>query len=67
MPRRRQTSYEADHLDQQTRTCWSVMVTGRATRITDPIQVARYQTLLIPWIYMDTDLVVRIPAENVAG
>jgi hypothetical protein len=43
------------------------MVTGRATRITDPIQVARYQTLLIPWIDMDTDLVVRIPAEIVAG
>ncbi|MFI2765082.1 pyridoxamine 5'-phosphate oxidase family protein [Streptomyces echinatus] len=39
--------YEADHLDQHTRTGWSVMLTGQAIRITDPIKVARHQDLLI--------------------
>ncbi|MGH1554831.1 pyridoxamine 5'-phosphate oxidase family protein [Streptomyces sp. L7] len=35
--------YEADHIDVRTRTGWSVMVTGRANRITAPLDVARYQ------------------------
>ncbi|MDQ1022533.1 hypothetical protein QF035_000115 [Streptomyces umbrinus] len=51
----------------QTRTGWSVMVTGRTTRITDPLEVARYQKLLIPRIDMDMDPVVRISAEIVTG
>ncbi|MGX1913554.1 pyridoxamine 5'-phosphate oxidase family protein [Streptomyces phaeochromogenes] len=59
--------YEADHLDQQTRTGWSVMVTGRATRITDPLEVARYQEHLIPWVDMDMDMVIRVSAEIVTG
>ncbi|MGW3118518.1 pyridoxamine 5'-phosphate oxidase family protein [Streptomyces sp. NPDC001107] len=59
--------YEADHLDPDTRTGWSVMVTGRATPVTAPLEVARYRTLLIPWIGRDMDQIVRIQAELVTG
>ncbi|MEU6258607.1 pyridoxamine 5'-phosphate oxidase family protein [Streptomyces sp. NPDC047043] len=59
--------YEADEIDPQTRTGWSVMVSGPATRITAPVEVARYRQLLLPWIDMDMDHVVRISAEIVTG
>lgn len=59
--------YEADEIDPQTRTGWSVMVTGPATPITAPLEVARYRQLLVPWIEMDMDHVVRISAEIVNG
>lgn len=61
--------YEADRLDLETRTGWSVMVTGRACRVTDPLDVARYRKQLIPWVDMDTDMdhVIRISAEVVTG
>lgn len=61
--------YEADQLDVQTRTGWSVMVTGRATRITAEQETARYRQLLTPWFDMDMnmDQVIRISAELVTG
>ncbi|MFJ9895363.1 pyridoxamine 5'-phosphate oxidase family protein [Streptomyces sp. NPDC091280] len=59
--------FEADHIDLQLRTGWSVMVTGRASQVTDPLEVARYQRLLVPWSDMDMDQVVRISMEIVTG
>lgn len=59
--------YEADQLDPQTRTGWSVMITGRATPITTPQDAARYRHLLTPWIDRDLDHVVRIAIELVTG
>ena len=59
--------YEADDLDPHTRTGWSVMVTGPATQITAPADVARYQDLLRPWIEGDMDHIVAISAELVTG
>ena len=59
--------YEADRLDLETRTGWSVMVTGRANRVTSPLEVARYQKMLLPWVDMDMDHVVRISTEVVTG
>lgn len=38
---------EADQIDPQTRTGWSVVVTGPATRITPP-ELSRYRQLLVP-------------------
>lgn len=35
-------AYEADDLDPRRRTGWSVVVTGLATEVSDPEQVARY-------------------------
>jgi len=57
--------YEADQIDLEARTGWSVTVTGRAGLVTDPHAVARYRQLLIPWI--DMDHVSRITAEIVTG
>lgn len=59
--------YEADQIDLEARTGWSVMVTGRASLVTDPLDVARYQQLLTPWIDIDMDHVVQITAEIVTG
>ncbi|WP_329282457.1 pyridoxamine 5'-phosphate oxidase family protein [Streptomyces sp. NBC_01451] len=41
--------YEADQIDLEARTGWSVTVTSRARMVTDPLDVARYQQLLISW------------------
>ncbi|MFE2736261.1 pyridoxamine 5'-phosphate oxidase family protein [Streptomyces sp. NPDC059349] len=59
--------YEADQIDLEARTGWSVMVTGRASLVTDPLDVARYQQLLTPWIDIDMDHVIQITAEIVTG
>lgn len=41
-------AYEADDLDPQQRTGWSVMVTGQVSMVTHPGQLARYEQLLQP-------------------
>jgi nitroimidazol reductase NimA-like FMN-containing flavoprotein (pyridoxamine 5'-phosphate oxidase superfamily) len=60
-------AYEADEIDSATRTGWSVVVTGTATRITDPAALARNQRLLMPWIDLEVGQVVRIQPEIVSG
>lgn len=40
-------AFEADDLDAATSSGWSVVVTGRAARVTDPELIARYRT--VPW------------------
>jgi hypothetical protein len=59
-------AYEADSLDPQTRTGWSVVVTGRAYTLTDPDQVLRYEQLLHPWVN-HADTVVAIEPEIISG
>ncbi|MHC3475565.1 pyridoxamine 5'-phosphate oxidase family protein [Streptomyces sp. 7R007] len=59
--------YETDQIDLEDRTGWSVMVTGRASLITDPLTATRYRDLLIPWIDLDMDHVLQISAEIVTG
>ena len=59
-------AYEADDINPQTRTGWSVVVTGRAHTVTDPGEVSRYEQLLHPWVnYADT--VVAIEPEFITG
>jgi nitroimidazol reductase NimA-like FMN-containing flavoprotein (pyridoxamine 5'-phosphate oxidase superfamily) len=58
--------YEADSLDGQTRTGWSVVVTGRAQTLNDPDSVARYGRLLHPWVN-HADTVIAIEPEIVTG
>jgi len=60
-------AYEADEIDAATRTGWSVVVTGTATRIVDPGALARYQSLLMPWVDNEMGQVVRIRPEIVNG
>src|ERR1700722_12983646 len=59
-------AYEADSIDPQTQTGWSVVVTGHAHTITDPDQVARYEQLLHPWVN-HADTVVAIEPEIITG
>jgi hypothetical protein len=57
-------AYEADDLDPRRRAGWSVVVTGWATTITDPEQIARYEQLLCPWVNMTMDTHDRDPTPD---
>ena len=59
-------AYEADSVDPQTLTGWSVVVTGRAYTITDPDEIFRYEQLLDPW-FNHADTVVAIESEMISG
>lgn len=58
--------YEADDLDPDTRTGWSVVVVG-AARLVDPAEAGRYEDLLRPWVDTPMDQVIRIRCEIVSG
>jgi hypothetical protein len=60
-------AYQADMIDPDTHTGWSVVVTGVARIVTDPQDNARYQRLLRPWVDNPVDCVIRIRAEIVSG
>ena len=60
-------AYEADLLDPADRTGWSVVVTGIATRVSDPADLARYQAMLVPWVDAEMGHVVRIQPDIVSG
>jgi len=52
-------AYEADSLDPESQTGWSVVVTGQAHTVTDSDQIARYERLLHPWVnHADTVLAI---------
>ncbi|HUH71072.1 MAG TPA: pyridoxamine 5'-phosphate oxidase family protein [Mycobacterium sp.] len=59
-------AYQADDLDPQRRAGWSVVVTGVAITVTDPVEIARYEQLLHPWVNK-ADTVVAIEPEIVTG
>ncbi len=59
-------AYEADSLDVETRTGWSVVVTGHAQTLTDPDSVARYERLLRPWVN-HADTVIAIEPQIISG
>jgi uncharacterized protein len=61
-------AFEADELDVATSSGWSVVATGRATRVTDPGLIARYRNIpLLPWAPGDRDQFVTITTEVVEG
>ncbi|OBB66610.1 pyridoxamine 5'-phosphate oxidase family protein [Mycobacterium sp. 852014-50255_SCH5639931] len=60
-------AYEADSLDPERRVGWTVAVTGWATTITDPQQLARYGRLLHPWVNMTMDTMIAIRPEIISG
>jgi len=61
-------AFEADDLDAATSSGWSVIVTGRATLVTDPGLIARYQAApLVAWASGERDQYVTITAELVEG
>ena len=61
-------AYEADAIDPDTHLGWSVVVTGYARLVTDPGELARFETLLQPWAPPpDMDRAVRIRPDLVTG
>lgn len=59
-------AYEADEFDPHRRAGWSVVVTGLASAITDPNEVARYERLLHPWVN-EAESLVAIEPHMVTG
>jgi pyridoxamine 5'-phosphate oxidase-like protein len=60
-------AYEAEAIDPRTHLGWSVVVTGYARLVTDPDDLARYQTVLEPWVDRAMDYAVRIRPDMVTG
>jgi nitroimidazol reductase NimA-like FMN-containing flavoprotein (pyridoxamine 5'-phosphate oxidase superfamily) len=60
-------AYQADRIDEDRHTGWSVVVTGTASLVSDPDELARYGRLLAPWSPAGADHVVRISADIVTG
>ncbi|GKQ37467.1 pyridoxamine 5'-phosphate oxidase family protein [Streptomyces sp. A012304] len=61
-------AFEADELDAATRSGWSVVVTGRATVVTDPAEQERLsQAGPISWMPLRDAVFVRIETEMVTG
>lgn len=60
-------AYEADQIDPQSRTGWSVVVTGLARVVDEPERAARYQQALHPWLAGDMGNVISIDAQVVTG
>jgi hypothetical protein len=60
-------AYEADMIDVEARTGWSVVVTGVARLVHDPTEIARLEQILRPWVDQPMDCVIRIHPELVTG
>ncbi|MFC7911771.1 pyridoxamine 5'-phosphate oxidase family protein [Streptomyces nigra] len=61
-------AFEADEFDAATRSGWSVVVTGRATVVTDPDEHARLsETGPTSWMPLQNAVFVRIESEMVTG
>ncbi|HEU5475490.1 MAG TPA: pyridoxamine 5'-phosphate oxidase family protein [Actinophytocola sp.] len=60
-------AFEADEIDPAEHLGWSVIVTGLATLVCDPDEVARYERLLRPWVNGQREQVLRIQPELVTG
>lgn len=60
-------AYEVDELDPVERVGWSVVVTGIARVITDPVRLARIGDRLNPWVDSAMDTAIAISPEIVHG
>ena len=60
-------AYQADLIDPGRRAGWSVVIIGRARRVTSEVHAARYREALPPWIDGEMDEVIAIDADLVTG
>lgn len=60
-------AFEVDHLDPDTRTGWSVVVTGLAVHVVEPVEQARVLCELDTWAPGRHDLILRLPSTVVTG
>ncbi len=64
-----QVSFEADGLDAELRAGWSVLVQGRARKVTEEREIDQLQnrTRLQPWAAGARDVYVRITPARISG
>jgi len=64
-----QVSFEVDHLDEEVRAGWSVLVHGRAHKVKDEREVKRLedQARLEPWAGGARDVYIRIAPTRISG
>jgi len=62
-------SFQADHLDEVSHAGWSVLVHGRAHKVTDEHEVKQLEgrTQLEPWAAGPRDVYVRITPTRISG
>ena len=62
-------SFQADHLDEVLHEGWSVLVHGRAHKVTDEREVKQLEnrTRLEPWAAGSRDVYVRITPTRISG
>jgi nitroimidazol reductase NimA-like FMN-containing flavoprotein (pyridoxamine 5'-phosphate oxidase superfamily) len=60
-------AYEADSIDLERHVGWSVVVTGLARPVRDPVAAERYRRALRPWVDQTMDEVIAISSDIVTG
>ena len=59
--------YEADEIDPDRHTGWSVIATGLARLVRDPDSAGRYKQALEPWAAGTMDQVIAITPQTITG
>jgi nitroimidazol reductase NimA-like FMN-containing flavoprotein (pyridoxamine 5'-phosphate oxidase superfamily) len=59
--------YEADEIDPDRHTGWSVIATGLARLVRDPDSAVRYKQALEPWAAGAMDQVIAITPQTITG
>lgn len=60
-------AFEIDELDPPSRTGWSVVVTGVAELVTDPLTRSRIHGVVVPWAPGHHDVFIRLPLTLITG
>lgn len=60
-------AFEADEIDPVARTGWSVVVTGLAEIVTDPVRRALIHSIVEPFVSGENDVYVSLPLTVVTG
>jgi nitroimidazol reductase NimA-like FMN-containing flavoprotein (pyridoxamine 5'-phosphate oxidase superfamily) len=60
-------AFEVDELNANTRTGWSVVVTGVAQIVTDPDKRALLQDAVLPWVPGERDVLIELPFTMLTG
>ena len=60
-------AFQVDELDPTARTGWSVVVTGVAELVTDPLTRSRIHGMVAPWAPGKHDVYIRLPLTLVTG
>jgi nitroimidazol reductase NimA-like FMN-containing flavoprotein (pyridoxamine 5'-phosphate oxidase superfamily) len=60
-------AYEADEIDLERRTGWTVVVTGAARLVLDEERLARYEHAIEPWVDEPMTCVIGIDCDLVTG